>query len=81
MTYPVTITVTGPGSCINVEVELIARALIHEGFNVTVVNEFPNTLTEVQELIDRRRASVIISKEKTNGPHIRIVADHQPWGG
>ena len=78
MTYNVTITVSGPGGIINTEVELIRRTLVNEGFNVTVDNNLSIPSEDLQNMIDRRRARVILRKEKTEGPQIRIVADHQP---
>lgn len=77
--YPsATITVSGPGGCINIEVQLIEEILKQQGFNVVVYNDHHEDPVKVQERIDSLRAEDHF--KKTNS-FIILKAEHQPWGG
>lgn len=82
MIIPVTIKVTGPGGCINVEIELIKREFEKRGAVVHVKNEHPiekdmkdgkypsgETLDEFLQRINYKDTVIIIE------------ANHIPWGG
>lgn len=68
----ITVTVSGPGGVINHEIDLIYKALIAAGHEVSVKNE--DAFTEEQKKIATSRPPVTPWK-------IHLIADHQPWGG
>lgn len=76
--YETTIKVSGPGSCINNELAVISKALSDAGFVVEIENEYPAEDVTEDELVAR-----ITRLNQTRNPKskIKIVADHQPWGG
>jgi len=80
MGYITEITVKGLGGCINYEMILIEQALQAVGIKVEVVNNHTHNEHEddctVQEYIKHRNKLTI---EK--GLTVKLVADHQPWGG
>lgn len=61
------VKVSGPGMCINHELEVIERALRAAGCSVTVVNPYPT---------DKPVDPTLKLKS-----HVTLTADHLPWGG
>lgn len=79
-----TITISGAGSTINFEVEIIKRALEAEGIIVEVKNDFPNPDIDNMISVIRERLSGNWGKDHDQPPikkYVRIVAEHIPWGG
>lgn len=76
MMTEIEVKVSGPGGCINSELEIIRRALINEGFVVDVTNSHPPIDETMDEHVDRIRALGYFNKTK-----IRLIAKHCPWGG
>ncbi len=75
----VKVTITGPGSCINIELYLIKKLLESEGYNVSVVNDHPedeNRFTEA-ELIRLKN----LRDESPEHYTAKIIMEHEPWGG
>lgn len=67
----ITIKVSGPGQCIDQEFYIVLDALTKAGYDVEVVNPYPNEDPE-------RLLTIPINPKITK---IKLVADHQPWGG
>ena len=69
----INVTVTGPGGVISYEVEVIRRALIAAGISV----EFVDLYTPAPEAGDW----FAVQASKTRGTAVKLIANHQPWGG
>ena len=71
--FEVEVKVSGPGGCFSYEMETIRRALEAAGCRVSVVDDHPSKLSwsEMQALYNRNREPTAI----------RLVANHNPWGG
>ena len=71
-----TIKVQGPGGCINFEVGVIRRAFKELGIDITIENDYSDkpTFTSTDELVK----AADFRKENWS---IKLIADHQPWGG
>lgn len=77
----ITVTVTGPGGCINTEVEIIRRALESVGCTVDVTNKYPHQFSEdPQAGYSTKTMDQIISENRCNA-RVSLIADHEPWGG
>ena len=74
MKYYHTIKISGPGGCLWSELVTIKTALQSEGFNVEIEDDFPDprepTMDDVRKLMS-----------KVTEKNIKIVLEHQPWGG
>lgn len=79
MSYEVKITVAGPGGTIYNEMAIIQTALRKAGYTVTVYDDHPTKDEIMEELC--RRARDEDWAETTRHPDIKLVANHQPWGG
>lgn len=73
---PITVTVSGPGGCINAEIELIRRMFVDNGFDVDVNNPHPPQGETISQHVERIFA--IGSPKRTK---ITIIGNHCPWGG
>lgn len=81
-----TITITGHGSIINFEVEMINRLLIDLGYKVTLKNPHPfvandlddSTIKTLEDFLEYRKS---LLKEKSVLNEIILEAKHLPWGG
>lgn len=73
---PITVTVSGPGGCINAEIELIRRMFVDNGFEVEVNNTHPPQGETIAEHVER-----IFALEIPHRTKITIVGKHCPWGG
>lgn len=71
----VTVTVTGPGGCISLEIEIIRRALVAAGINVTVTNPHPPAEGFIPHM------EKYIKDGKMSTTNVKIIAMHCPWGG
>lgn len=86
-----TIIVSGPGGCINFEVEIIKRALEAYGVTVTIENDAPEVTDGFIEEIARRlngdwsEGNPNNLKDEYNlgaiKKEVHIKVDHIPWGG
>ena len=70
-----TIKVTGMGGCINFEVAVIRKAFEALGITIEIENEHDDTEAYTEEHIKK---VVSLTKEDWG---IKLIADHQPWGG
>lgn len=70
------VKVSGPGMCINSEVEIIRQALVTEGFVVEVTNPYPPSNETIKEHVDRIRT---LGHAKRTMIHDYV--NHYPWGG
>jgi hypothetical protein len=70
----VVVQVSGPGGCINYEIELIRRAMEAAGIEVVIRNSHPDP----QDVLD-----TMFERAETIGNMTRVViqAYHSPWGG
>lgn len=75
-TMEIEVKVSGPGMCINSELEIIRRALVAEGFVVDVTNPYPPSDETIDEHVERLRSLGHAKRTK-----IRLIANHCPWGG
>lgn len=64
----ITIKVSGPGQCFDTEYYMILRMLLNAGYNVEENNPYPNPQPHTLD-------------NKPGVTKIKLVADHQPWGG
>lgn len=74
--FDIEVKVSGPGGCINYEVEIIRRTLAAEGFVVDVTNSHPPSNETIDEHVERIRKLNHAKRTKIN-----LVANHCPWGG
>lgn len=74
----VTITISGPGTTFNYELEIIKRALEAAHLKVEVVNEYPSEESpdEMLKRVERQIAEGDLRPRK-----VKLIADHIPWGG
>lgn len=74
----VKVTVSGPGGCIDYEVEVIRRALEAEGLKVNVIDPHPFEPNESFANIDELLAHC---KTLSGSITVDLIANHIPWGG
>lgn len=80
----ISIYIRGPGSVISFEAEVIRRALLAEGYDVTLIDECRNEVEEegADNMLARRRE--LNEKYRTEGESAglaTIKVEHLPWGG
>lgn len=73
------ITISGPGMNINTELYLIQRLLESQGYTISIENNHPPEKNRyVEQELNRLRGLRDKSPEYYK---IKIIMDHQPWGG
>lgn len=73
----VTVNVTGLGGAINLHMAIIEKALRDIGFDVHVTNNAANwTISAHPDWIDDMKKRVAADRDI-----VKLVANHQPWGG
>lgn len=83
----VTITISGPGLCIQFETELIKKLFSELGYKIEIKDKYPfeNNKPEngdtLEEYLDRRKKHTQERKNNGTPDVIKIITDHQLWGG
>lgn len=82
----ITITISGAGSVINFEVEIIRALLEKEGYKVEVDNRHPwkpnDSFATMEEYLEHRRR--LLQDPDYRGYRTqtaKVIAQHLPWGG
>ena len=78
----ITINIEGPGSIINIPLEIIRRALKAYGYNIVINNEYPSEYKEPHSSFKNVDEHLEHIKNLDNSKsNIEINMEHQPWGG
>jgi hypothetical protein len=79
MSYDIEITISGPGGTIYNEIAIVQTVLQKAGYKVTVNDDHPAKDEIMAELC--RRARDEDWADVNRHPKVKIIAQHNPWGG
>jgi hypothetical protein len=84
----ITITISGPGGCMEYELETIKRALIGAGINLHIINPYPwvdsPDKMPHEEYMKKRREDLLSGQQLVDAiknDRTTIIVEHMPWGG
>lgn len=77
----ITITIDGPGGCVNYDAEIIRMALALVGYTVQVDNDYPIEQEAENQNMTVDQYMKWVSERNTSMPKIKMVVNNLPWGG